>query len=85
MVLSGGILWTAGWAAALAAEAAGAALGSRADAAWLLPAAFVLFGVLQAWPVLHMFHKPEGACSVRCLRSLCWACADRGGIGRMGS
>ena len=48
MLLAGGIMGAAGWAAALLAEAATAAVGSRADAAWLLPAAFALFGVLQA-------------------------------------
>jgi len=50
VLLSGGILGVAGWAAALLAEAATRALGSRADAAWLLPAAFAMFGLLQVRP-----------------------------------
>lgn len=48
VLLAGAIMGTAGWAVALLAEAAAVAVGSRADAAWLLPAAFALFGLLQA-------------------------------------
>lgn len=48
VLLAGGIMGTAGWAVALLAETAAAAIGSRVDAAWLLPAAFALFGLLQA-------------------------------------
>ena len=50
-MLSGGIMAAAAWATALLAEAATAVLGSRADAMWLLPVAFAMFGVLQVTPL----------------------------------
>lgn len=53
-MLSGGIMAAAAWATALLAEAATAVLGSRADAMWLLPVAFAMFGVLQVMPQLPL-------------------------------